>query len=244
MKKNLGDKFMPFIVDDCPRCGASKITFDVPACKLVKISERYRLPSLREYEIYCVCKSCNRGSIFRTTQTEDATNKELGQFKWDGLWDVRNFSNVGSPITPADLQASTPPDYLPNDLREMFVEGAKCMAINCFNAAGTMYRLCLDYATKELLPEGSDEPNTKIRRSLGLRIEWLISRGLLSDSLKELAECVKDDGNDGAHDGTLDKDSALDLEDFTYIILERLYTEKQRVIDAKNRRQLRRNERG
>ncbi|WP_227525439.1 DUF4145 domain-containing protein, partial [Klebsiella pneumoniae] len=77
-------------------------------------------------------------------------------------------------------------------------------------------------------------------RSLGLRMEWLFDNHLLPESLRELAECVKDDGNDGAHEGVLDKDAAEDLEDFTYLFLERLYTEPQRLIEARTRREQRR----
>lgn len=102
-----------------------------------------------------------------------------------------------------------------------------------------MYRLCLDYATKELLPPEGEDPNNKIRRSLGLRMSWMFEHGKLPLALKDLAECVKDDGNDGAHEGILDQAAALDLEDFTYLLLERLYTEKERLAEAKKRREAR-----
>ncbi|EHS7043753.1 DUF4145 domain-containing protein [Escherichia coli] len=107
-----------------------------------------------------------------------------------------------------------------------------------------MFRLCLDYATKDLLPKGDTEPNQKIRRSLGLRMNWLFDNQRLPETLRDLAECVKDDGNDGAHEGALDYAAAEDLEEFTYILLERLYTEPQRLAQAKERREDRRKNRG
>ncbi|HAV1809198.1 TPA: DUF4145 domain-containing protein [Enterobacter hormaechei subsp. steigerwaltii] len=115
------------------------------------------------------------------------------------------------------------------------------MAIGCYNAAGTMFRLCLDYATKGLIPDDDGGPAAKIKRSLGLRMEWLFDNKLLPAALRDLAECVKDDGNDGAHEGILDKATAKDLEEFTYLFLERLYTEPQRLAEAKARREERRN---
>lgn len=48
-------------------------------------------------------------------------------------------------------------------------------------------------------------------------MEWLFDNHLLPESLRGLAECVKDDGNDGAHEGILDKAAAEDLEDFAYL---------------------------
>jgi len=70
-------------------------------------------------------------------------------------------------------------------------------------------------------------------------MEWLLDNKILPEALRELAECVKDDGNDGAHEGILDKETAEDLDDFVYILLERLYTEPQRLVDAKERRKQR-----
>jgi hypothetical protein len=51
---------------------------------------------------------------------------------------------------------------------------------------------------------------------------------------------VKDDGNDGAHRGTLGKADAEDLQDFTFELLERLYTEPARLKQAEERRKQRR----
>ena len=115
------------------------------------------------------------------------------------------------------------------------------MAVNCFNAAGTMYRLCLDLATRDLLPvENADGLNSKIRFSLGLRLQWLFNNGKLPSGLQDLSSCVKEDGNDGAHEGTLTKPDADDLQDFTIALLERIYTEPRRIEAAKERRDARR----
>jgi hypothetical protein len=82
--------------------------------------------------------------------------------------------------------------------------------------------------------------NSKIRRDLGLRFPWLFDNGILPKSLKDLSSCIKDDGNDGAHQGTLKKEDAEDLLDFTYALLERIYAEPKRIELAKERRTARR----
>ncbi|MFY4842858.1 hypothetical protein ACOTWI_11115, partial [Aliarcobacter butzleri] len=55
-------------------------------------------------------------------------------------------------------------------------------------------------------------------------------------SLEDLTNCIKDDGNDGAHEGILNKEDLEDLYEFTFILLERLYTEPKKIEMAKERR--------
>ncbi len=114
------------------------------------------------------------------------------------------------------------------------------MAIGCNNAAATMFRLCLDLATKALLPAQAEGLNGNIKRNLGFRLPWLFDNKLLPEALRELSTCIKDDGNDGAHEGILTKEDTADILDFTFILLERLYTEPKRVELAGQRRLARR----
>ncbi len=115
------------------------------------------------------------------------------------------------------------------------------MSVGCWNAAGTMFRLCIDLATRSMLPAESTEGlNTKTRRDLGLRLPWLFDHGCLPEALRDLSSCVKEDGNDGAHAGNLAEEDVEDLLDFTYEFLERIYTETERLRLAKERRDQRR----
>ena len=104
-----------------------------------------------------------------------------------------------------------------------------------------MFRLSLDITTRSLLPQEETEGlNAKTRRDLGLRLPWLFDNGRLPESLRDLSTCVKEDGNDGAHAGNLSEEDAEDLLDFSYALLERLYTEPARIRDATERRKVRR----
>ena len=137
--------------------------------------------------------------------------------------------NIEGFINLKDIVTESAPDHLPLDIKNAFQEGATCLAVNCYNAAGTMFRLCLDLATRSKLPAPDAEGlNVKVRRDLGLRLPWLFDQGLLPEDLLELSACVKDDGNDGAHAGTLKKEDAEDLMDFTVALLGRMYTEPER----------------
>ena len=149
--------------------------------------------------------------------------------------------NIEGFISLKHAAASEPPEFLPKPISEAYREGATCITVECFNAAATMFRLCLDLATRPLLPEKDEnELNPKIRRDLGLRLPWLFKNKLLPADLQELSSCVKEDGNDGAHAGTLKKEDAEDLLEFTHAFLDRLYSEPERLRLAKERRTLRR----
>ena len=148
-------------------------------------------------------------------------------------------------VSIADNATIEPPEHIPPEIQAVFTEGAKCRAVDCHNAAGTMFRLCLDLATKQFLPDpqdtGSPQPNGRQRRDLGLRLPWLFDQGKLPEALRDIASCVREDGNDGAHAGTLTAEDAEDLLDFTVLLLERLYTEPARLRLAEARRIERRN---
>ena len=111
------------------------------------------------------------------------------------------------------------------------------MAVGCYNVAATMFRLCIDLSTRKLIASGEHKGLTKaVKRNLGLRLPWLIENSYLPAALQELSTCIKDDGNDGAYDGSIGKEDAEDILDFSYELLERLYTEPKKLELAKERR--------
>jgi len=136
------------------------------------------------------------------------------------------------------------PEHVDGGLKNAFDEGSACLSIECYNAAATMFRLCVDLATRPLLPDSADttksQPNSKQRRDLGLRLPWLFENGFLPSDLRELAHCIKEEGNDGAHGGNLAKEDVEDLLDFTVQLLERLITVPENLKLAEKRRQTRR----
>jgi len=222
-----------YLVSNCPRCDANKITFTIFGGTPYKVNMNSNLDS--DAEIIGMCGACYGASIFEVIpRSSSVPAPALVEWR-TASFNVESKYHLIGLVTPADMAISQPPEALPSNIEVAFIEGLKCLSINCYNAAATMFRLCLDFATKDLLPE-EGEPSSKVRRSLGLRLGWLFDNNKIPLSLKDLAECVKDDGNDGAHEGILDKESALDLEDFTRVLLTRLYTEPAQVEEAKKRR--------
>lgn len=230
---------MSELVADCPRCGASKITFDVMADHFLKIRYNWQMC----FDGYSICRNCSRSTVFFLSQKEI---RDSDYIKMNGIpkleGSVNNYFLVEGFINLKDNVRKSPPEHLPQNIKAAFEEGATCIAVNCYNAGATMLRLCIDHATKVLLPEENKNGlNKQIRRNLGYRLPWLFDNRILPESLRELSACIKEDGNDGAHDGTLSKEDAEDLLDFTFLLLERLYTEPERLRLAQLRRDARRN---
>jgi len=230
---------MAELVADCPRCGAKEITFDLTAQLPLYIQYKWQY----WYEVFCICRRCKRSTIFVLSQRDINDKNKVSKGLLELKMAINNYMRVEGFISLKDFVSVKPPEFIPTNIEAVFKEGTACLAIGCFNAAGTMFRLCIDLATKPMLPEGEiDGLNSKVRRDLGLRLPWLFNNSILPESLRELSSCVKDDGNDGAHEGTLKKEEAEDLLDFTFAIIERIYTEPKRIQLAKERREARRNE--
>lgn len=229
---------MAELVANCPRCGARNMTFDV--LSEIKIREEYGW--LWWFETFSVCRHCHVATNFVLKQK---LNTDYDYVHKAGLLEVEGSLNdyveVHGHISIKDKASVLPPEHVPQPMADVFREGATCLTVGCYNAAGTMFRLCLDLATRSMLPvEETAGLNGKTRRDLGLRIPWLLETGRLPQALKDLSSCIKDDGNDGAHQGTLGEADAQDLLDFTVALLERVYTEPERLRLAKERTKARR----
>lgn len=230
---------MSELVADCPRCKAQHVTFDVLGCQHVRTDYDWQWT----WEAFCICRRCGRSSTLVVRQIEHDDNEELHERMSlaNAMGSIDRKVNVMGLITLKDFATTQPPEHLPPAIEAAFREGATCVAVGCFNAAATMFRLCIDLATRELLPDpAAPAPAAKVRRDLGLRLPWLLDNGFLPEGLRELSHCVKEDGNDGAHAGTLTKEDADDLLDFCVALLERLFTEPERLKLAKARRDARR----
>lgn len=229
---------MADLVANCPRCGARHITFDVTAAQQYRIEYGWQ----RWYEAFGICRNCGHTTVFVLSESVNGDYEHVHKV---GLLKVgsslNNYVDIKGHISLKDRASVPTPEHLPKDIAAVFEEGATCFAVGCYNAAGTMFRLCVDLATRAMLPDDDVLGlNARTRRDLGLRLPWLFDSGRLPDALKELSSCIKDDGNDGAHAGTLTEDDAGDLLDFTSLLLERIYTEPARLLLASERRSARR----
>lgn len=232
---------MSDLIANCPRCGSQQITFDVKSDTFRGNNPDWK----RHFESFCACRHCGGSVIFRLTDINQTTALHSRGTSPSGVGNgsVNRYFEIVNYVSVKDETKTVAPEHLPDEIREVFEEGATCLAVQCYNAAGTMFRLCVDMATRRLLPEGETEGlNRRTRRDLGLRLPWLFENGKLPIELRPLSDCIREDGNDGAHQGTLGEVDAENLLDFTVALLERLYTEPERLRAAEERRRVRRGE--
>jgi hypothetical protein len=196
------------------------------------------------FEVFSVCRKCKRSTTFVVHLNNGIYSNIFSEHKQltdtDGA--LNEFFDVKEFISLRHLGSRPSPEYLPQEIEESFAEAASCLSIGCWNAAGAMFRMCIDRATRSMLPEEAlPGLNSKTRKDLGLRLPWLFATGLLPESLRELSSCIREDGNDGVHAGNLGPEDAEDLYDFTFALLERIYSEPEKLRLAKVRREVRRN---
>lgn len=233
---------MATIVADCPRCDAQKMTCDVIADVCVGADFGWA----HKYEITGLCRRCHRPSLFKVKlhnydlRAQFGKNGQVTGIREDIAFAFKLIGNVSI----ADLAYSSAPQSLPTNIQAAFEEGTRCLAIGCYNAAGGMFRLCLDLATKELLASSHcvNSPNKQLKRNLAPRLRWLFDEKVLPLDLKELSSAVKENGDDGAHEGSLTSEDAEDLYDFSYALLDRLYAEPAKLAAMADRKRLRREE--
>ncbi len=228
---------MSELVHHCPRCGANSITFDVRDSHFTGYYGGWQ----RRYEAFCICRHCHRSTVFNLSQRELDDERYLKNAAPEDLNAPGDHLYIDGYVSQSDADAKPAPEHVPNNIEKVFMEGSKCIATQCWNAAGTMFRLSVDLATAPLLPsEETEGLNSRTRRDLGLRVPWLIENGRLPKELKGLSDAIREDGNDGAHRGILTKEDAFDILDFTEALLERMFTEPERLKQAQERREARR----
>lgn len=234
---------MPHIVENCPRCRAQKMTFDVDAFNY-RGSGDYGWQ--HTFETFAICRECQKATVFVLRLITVEMSDVVGVKGPSGTQRLNDDFEVLGFVKLSDIARRPAPEHIPQAIANAFDEGATCLATGCWNAASVMFRMCIDIGTRSLLPaEGLENgPNSKERRDLGLRLPWLFEHNRLPEALRDLAACVHQDGNDGAHQGTLSKVDAEDLVDFTEALLERLYTEPERLRLAALRRLERRGPKG
>ena len=222
------------MVADCPRCGAIRCGFEVRGNS--KVAGRMNIDGSKDgnvvWEVYALCMACRQGAIFLMRPTDYVLS--LG-----GAVEPPTRSSYGYEVLQyvpiRDSRPTRPPEHLTAEVKAVFEEAAQCRAVGCPNAAGAMFRLCLELAVRELLPKQEDW-----KKRLAEKLKQLFAEGKLPKDIEPLSSDIREDGNDAAHHGTLDAGAAEDMEDLTVEVLRRAFTETGRAKAAQARRDRRR----
>lgn len=145
---------MPELVANCPRCGSSHMSFDVMEAHIIREEHGWQ----NWYEAFCICRHCKRATIFILSESVNADYEHVHRTGLLKLTEaVNRYTDIKGFVSLKDSAARQPPEHLPEQIDLIFREGATCLSVGCYNAAGTMFRLCVDLASSYMLPEGEVE---------------------------------------------------------------------------------------
>ena len=141
---------MAQLVANCARCGANQITFDVLSAIVIRTQYSWQ----QWYEAFSICRQCLRSTVFVLSESANSDYEYVHKKGLLNIEDALNrFVDIEGRITLKDTATVSPPDFVPDEIADVFREGATCLAVDCNNAAGTMFRLCIDLVTRSMLPE-------------------------------------------------------------------------------------------
>ncbi len=232
---------MPIILYDCPRCTGSYVTFDVKSCNELGTTKNTTWQHM--YELFSVCRNCKKSTILIVVLSSYEHKNSLKKNEdVMGVKDsLNNVFKIEGFIGLRHNASHSAPDSVPENIKAVFEEAATCISNQCWNAAGAMFRTCVDLATKDMLPKENPKDLTSYQRNkLAPRIEWLFKKKKLPAELKKFANYIREDGNDSVHDGALKEEQARSLLDFTDLLLDRIYAKpaelKKRIKEQKKRK--------
>ena len=236
-----------FLVYTCNFCGSNKIRFDVLATTLHENTDFYRDTY---WEAFSQCSHCKRGCVFIIRKGDNFNSLYTHDYyTFDSnlclneKTNINDHFQISKVLIPPFKEKIACPLYVPENIKNIFDEATKCLSVNCYVASGSMFRLCLDLVTKNLLENWLKEnttseiqPNKSQKEKLAYRIDFLIDQKIISRRLEDLAHSIRHDGNDSAHDGNTGEDEALDCLDFTEALLTEVYTLPEQINEANKRR--------
>lgn len=206
----------------CPHCHLENAAFDL-------LAEKPHSPTTPAPPKFTVVFSCRRcfGAVGLTV-TMTARTSTIVQGQGDFHVHASRFGRVGA-IYPCAPEA-TEPEHISESVSRCYKQAIDNRNRANVDAAGVMFRKCLDLATKELDVELAG-------KALAQRIDVLHREGKLTDALKDWAHSVRLDGNDAAHEpDELSKPELAQLAAFTEVFLQYAFTLPAQVTARKSDR--------
>lgn len=197
---------MASIVTDCPHCPATRAAFTV------EYSKQEPLRGGPRFNVFARCPACGNG-LGASVYSDDYLNPVEYQ---GNLVEGRNDGFLVEYAYPSRQKLSSP-ENVPERVDRSFLEGVQSLRDGRFNAAGVMFRRCLDIGLNSFEEAG--------RGNLKQRIDALAAAGKITAELQTLAHRVRIAGNEAAHDDDdFTQDQATQLHEFTSLFLTYVFT--------------------
>jgi hypothetical protein len=198
---------MLIFTHQCPHCATDHIGLKIVNWK--KTGE-YR------YVTNFLCPRCDlpSGAIFGPNSTVTPFEHLLRNN--DGA-DVSDYGWGAIDFWPSSPQPEIP-ENLPPEIARVYLQAERNFPTEGNeDASGTMYRKALDIGLKRIDPS--------LTGSLAVRIKKLASCGKVTAEIAEWSDCIRDIGNDAAHEETpLSRDELTDLKYFSDAVLRYLFS--------------------
>lgn len=138
--------------------------------------------------------------------------------------DIRDYGVKIQSICPP-VSEPVEPEGTPGDVAKDFVEGLKVLSAEAYPSAGNCFRRALEKATKHLINKLGSDSKEHIGKNLYDQIKVLRDNFLITPSLYDWAEIIRDFGNKGSHgDADFAEEDAVELKNFTEIFLIHVFT--------------------
>ena len=187
----------------CPHAG----------CNLEKaafVTQFVNVPAESVYECFAKCPGCHRSVIAlfhgRPNMNLMGMNGDLMNIEGHIIF-YTMFPNIGEVDTPL---------HTPETVARLYEQGFDSLRRGNWDAAGMMFRKCLESALRNLHPLGSG--------SLFNRINNLPPESGVTDAMKEWAHEIRGIGNESAHEGLESEEDAVAISNFTNTFLQYAYT--------------------
>lgn len=233
---------MTLYVADCRRCGAQRMSFDVYGVSVAIEAERnpdpYGTLWRRRLELACRCHECGGTSVFLLdTLARDEEELPKTTFEQNENPTTFGYSEVGA--IPSKRAEPTPADT-PEPAASFYKQGSTAMAHGLYDAAGAMFRKCLESVTRtdDLVQKVPEAERAAFRSSwLKARIKKLKDIHAIPPALADLVDVIKEEGDGAVHDDVIyDKKSAEALQGFTKAFLEQTFTIPAQIKRVRERR--------
>jgi Domain of unknown function (DUF4145) len=218
------------------------MSFDVYGVSTVEEASRYDhgYPSgyKRTIELACRCHECHCTTIF-VLRADSHSIHDLPKMRFEKNETPAAFGYHEIAAFPISKARPTPADT-PEPAANFYRQAATAMAHELHDAAGSMFRKCLESVTRsnamlDLIP--SDDRAAFAAMWLKARITKLKQIHAIPPALGDLVDVIKEEGDGAVHDDVIyDKESAEALHRFTETFLEQTFTIPAQIAKIRKKR--------
>jgi len=198
----------------CPRCGRHS-SFELIAWTPLVVEagiedwDRVGIGQASEGVAVLRCRGCHEG-----TAVIEEVKGTSHEFRYSGVfwWPLPRSSTLDA--------------IIPESLRKLFADADKCLAANVPDAAGVMFRRCLEGIVRDKGSQQAIATLDAVNGGLAKALKEMSTDGTLHPTLSQWAKTVRLGGNTGGHyspGDELDATQARDLGKFVDQLFNYLY---------------------